>query len=138
MTFARQGCFIPTYAKTSWSFLEEISPGKKQELLYWDDSGYASVYDSVNHVKALEKKEEEDKLADVDAFLSSLDGDSKQAQEAEVVAAPPSINLSLGGSLYALTSSMRGECYVVFVLILFTLAMLREVSQKVRKMQTMH
>jgi hypothetical protein len=112
--------------------MEEIAPGKKQELLYWDDSGYASVYDSVTYAKALEKKQEEDKLADVDAFLSSLESESKPPQESEVVAAPPSINLSLGGSLYALQSiPAHRASFVAPFLILFTLVMHLVVSQKV-------
>lgn len=132
VTFARQGCFISTYAKTSWSFLEENAPGKKQELLYWDDGGYASIHDSVAHIKALEKKEEEDKQADVDAFLNSLEGDSKQDTESEIVAPPPAINLSLGGSLYALWSHpAHSPSFVVRVLILFALAIQPEGSQKV-------
>ena len=79
--------------------------GKTEELLYWDDGGYASVFDVPSYQTALARKKEEDaNKEDVDAFLSSLDAEDasvKATNVAEAVLAPPAISLNLAGTLYA-------------------------------------
>ena len=79
--------------------------GKTEELLYWDDGGYASVFDVSSYQTALARKKEEDaNKEDVDAFLSSLDAEDavvKVTNAAEAVLAPPAISLNLAGTLYA-------------------------------------
>jgi len=103
VTFARTGCFSKAYAKTTWSFPDVTSDGKRQELLYWDEHAYGSVYDSHSYTKAIERKREEaEKQSEVDAFFSSLESTNpKLKPEDEVVQAPPAFNLGLSGPLYA-------------------------------------
>lgn len=121
-TFARIGCFNPVYAKTRWTFTDTKPSGKTQELLYWDDGGYASVFDVSSYQTALARKKEEDaNKEDVDAFLSSLDAEDASAKgtnAAEAVLAPPAISLNLTGTLYAGCCGYRDSidapmlCYV--------------------------
>lgn len=103
VTFARAGCFTKAYAKTTWSFPDEGEDGKRQEFLYWDDAAYGLMYESLAYKNALATKEAESaKGDDVDAFLNSLTGETAGLKsEEDVVQAPPAINLSLAGVLYA-------------------------------------
>lgn len=114
VTFARNGCFIKAYAKTTWSFPDEGDDGKKQEYLYWDDAAYGLLYDSPAYKDAIARKEaEEPKADDVDAFLNSLAGEGGISQsEGDMVNPPPAINLSLAGTLYAIVAPPRVVCNI--------------------------
>lgn len=116
VTFARVGCFTKAYAKTTWSFPDEGDDGKKQEYLYWDDAAYGLLYDSPAYKNALATKETEGPKTDdvdVEAFLNSLAGEGATSKsESDVVVAPPAINLSLAGVLYARLENMSADCSV--------------------------
>lgn len=95
VTFANPSCFVKAYAKTAWSWPDDILSGKKAEYLYTDEKAYGSPYDSPMWQAAMKKKEEESqKQAEVDAFFDSIEKDSGAAST-DVVQPPPSINLSL-------------------------------------------
>lgn len=106
VTFARSGCFIKAYAKTTWSFPDEGEDRKIQEYLYWDDAAYGLCYDSPAYRTALATKAAEAPRGDdVDDFLNSLASEGQgMLQEKDNVQPPPSINLALAGALYALRS----------------------------------
>lgn len=103
VTFARSGCFSQAYAKTTWSFTDEINKGKKQEFIYCDDSAYANIYDCPMFIEALERKKQDVPATDdADAFFDSLAAEKPALKpNDDVVKAPPSIDLSAAGTLYA-------------------------------------
>ncbi|KAK4047161.1 hypothetical protein OIV83_005613 [Microbotryomycetes sp. JL201] len=68
-SFSHENSFTPVYAKSEWSFQGE----GKQQLAYWDDRGYASIYVPPAAAAARAKAESAD--ADMDAFFSSLEAE---------------------------------------------------------------
>ncbi|KAM0791595.1 hypothetical protein ACM66B_006038 [Microbotryomycetes sp. NB124-2] len=68
-SFSHENSFTPIYAKSEWSFEGE----GKQQLAYWDDKGYASVYVPPAAIAAQAKADTAD--ADMDAFFSSLESE---------------------------------------------------------------